>query len=111
MLTATFRRARLTPANNVTERLILDETSVPDFPRGVKFRFNKTKEQWVILAPERLLEPDDIAVEVLKLCDGTATISTISQSLAEKFKAPFDTICSDVTEMLQDLADKGFLVA
>ncbi len=93
------------------ERLVLDEASVPDFPRGVKFRFNKTKKQWVILAPERLLEPDEIAVEVLKLCDGKVSISTISDSLAEKFQAPVETILSDVTEMLQDLADKGFLVA
>ena len=95
----------------MAERLVLDESSVPGFPRGVKFRFNKTKEQWVILAPERLLEPDEIAVEILKLCDGTATISAISDSLAEKFQAPRDTVCSDVTAMLQDLADKGFLVA
>ena len=93
------------------ERLVLDKASVPDFPRGVKFRFNKTKEQWVILAPERPLEPDEIAVEVLKLCDGTASISTISDSLAEKFQAPVETILNDVTELLQDLADKGFLVA
>jgi len=95
----------------VAERMVLDEASVPDFPRGVKFRFNKTKEQWVILAPERLLEPDEIAVEILKLCDGTATIGSISDSLADKFQAPREGICNDVTLMLQDLADKGFLVA
>ena len=106
-----FRPARSSQMNDVAERLILDESSVPDFPRGVNFRFNKTKEQWVILAPERLLEPDDIAVEVLKLCDGTATINSISERLAEKFQAPRETICNDVTQMLQDLADKGFLVA
>ncbi len=92
------------------ERLVLDDASVPDFPRGVKFRFNKTKEQWVILAPERLLEPDEIAGEVLKLGGGKASVSTISSSLAEKFQAPIETILSDVTEMLLDLADKGFLV-
>ncbi len=95
----------------MAERMVLDEASVPDFPRGVKFRFNKTKEQWVILAPERLLEPDEIAVEILKLCDGTATIGSISDSLADKFQAPREAICNDVTLMLQDLADKGFLVA
>jgi pyrroloquinoline quinone biosynthesis protein D len=94
----------------VAERQILDESSVPDFPRGVKFRFNKAKEQWVLLAPERLLEPDKIAVEILKLCDGIETIGSISDSLADKFKAPREAICNDVTLMLQDLADKGFLV-
>lgn len=93
------------------ERLVLEEASVPDFPRGVKFRFNKAKEQWVILAPERLLVPDETAVEVLKLCNGAASVGTIVDDLAERFKAPRDVIATDVTAMLQDLADKGFITA
>jgi pyrroloquinoline quinone biosynthesis protein D len=95
----------------MAERLMLDEASVPNFPRGVKFRFNEAKQQWVILAPERLLVPDETAVAILKLCDGTASVGVISDGLAKKFDAPRDAICSDVTVMLQDLADKGFLVA
>ena len=82
---------------------------MPKFPRGVRFRFNKTKEQWVLLAPERLLVPDETAVEVLKLCDGTASVGAIADDLANRFNAPRDVITSDVTTMLQDLADKGFI--
>lgn len=82
---------------------------MPKFPRGVRFRFNKTKEQWVLLAPERLLVPDETAVEVLKLCDGTASVGAIADDLANRFNAPRDVIASDVTTMLQDLADKGFI--
>ena len=84
---------------------------MPAFPRGVRFRFNKTKEQWVILAPERLLVPDETAVEVLKLCDGTASVGAIIDDLTQRFQAPRDVIGKDVTAMLQDLADKGFIVA
>ena len=94
----------------MAERLVLREASVPEFPRGVKFRFNEAKQQWVLLAPERLLVPDETAVEILKLCDGTASVGAIVDDLANRFDAPRDTIAADVTAMLQDLADKGFIV-
>ncbi|MSP21096.1 MAG: pyrroloquinoline quinone biosynthesis peptide chaperone PqqD [Alphaproteobacteria bacterium] len=92
------------------ERTLLIEASVPAFPRGVKFRFNQAKQQWVILAPERLLVPDETAVEVLKLCDGAVSIATVVDLLAAKFSAPRDVIATDVIAMLQDLADKAFLI-
>ncbi len=91
------------------DRLVIGEALVPEFPRGVKFRFNKAKEQWVLLAPERLLVPDEIAVEVLKLCDGERNVEAIASNLAERFNAPKEVIVTDVISMLQDLADKGFI--
>jgi pyrroloquinoline quinone biosynthesis protein D len=63
----------------------------------------------VILAPERVLAPDEIAVEVLKLCDGERSTADIIDHLAVKYAAPRETIATDVVAMLQDLADKGFL--
>jgi len=95
----------------VAERRILEEASVPNFPRHVKFRFNEQRGQWVILAPEKVLVPDETAVEVLKLCDGKASVATIVDALAAKFAAPRDVIGKDVTELLQDLSDKGVIVA
>jgi pyrroloquinoline quinone biosynthesis protein D len=92
------------------ERVVIGESSVPAFPRGVKFRFNQAKQQWVILAPERLLEPDETAVEVLKLIDGKVTLGAVIDQLAEMFKAPRGVIAGDVVALLQDLADKAFLI-
>jgi pyrroloquinoline quinone biosynthesis protein D len=63
----------------------------------------------VILAPERVLAPDEIAVEVLKLCDGQRSVGQMVDMLAEKYAAPREAIATDVVAMLQDLADKGFL--
>ncbi len=93
------------------ERIIVSAASIPMFPRHVKFHFNKQREQWVILAPERLLVPDETSVEILKMCDGTASVDSIVKALAEKYNAPHDVISRDVTAMFQDLADKGFLTA
>jgi pyrroloquinoline quinone biosynthesis protein D len=63
----------------------------------------------VILAPERVLAPDDIAVEILQLCDGARNVADIIDLLVAKYAAPRDDIGTDVVAMLQDLADKGFL--
>jgi|ERR1700756_3869818 pyrroloquinoline quinone biosynthesis protein D len=88
----------------------VSEASRPVLPRHTKLRYDETRKVWVILAPERVLAPDEIAVEVLQLCDSVRTVGVIADELAAKYAAPRDTILVDVIGMLQDLADKGFLI-
>jgi len=85
----------------------IEATSVPRLPRGVKLRFDEQRKRWSLLAPERVFVPDEIAVEILQRCDGIATVEAIATALAEKFAAPREDVARDVTEMLQDLANKG----
>ena len=87
----------------------VSDAAVPTLPRGVKLRFDKAREAWVLLAPERVLMPDDIAVEILKHCDGKATVAAIVDDLAEAFGAERAEVAADVRAFLQDLADKGML--
>jgi pyrroloquinoline quinone biosynthesis protein D len=87
----------------------VSETSRPVLPRHAKLKFDETRQVWVILAPERVLAPDEIAVEVLRLCDGLRSVEGIIDQLAVKYTAERDAISADVIAMLQDLADKGFL--
>ena len=84
--------------------------SRPVLPRHAKLRFDETRQRWVILAPERVLAPDEIAVEVLQLCDGVRSVDQMVDLLAIKYAADRAAIGADVIAMLQDLADKGFLV-
>ncbi len=95
----------------MTERVTITETSVPGLPVGVKLRFDKQRDQWVILAPERLFVLDNIALEIVKRCDGKASVGEIVNDLAETFEAPRDVILKDVGALLQDLADKRILAA
>src|ERR1700761_2379864 len=87
----------------------VSETSHPVLPRHAKLKFDETRQVWVILAPERVLAPDEIAVEVLQLCDGVKSVTEMVDLLATKYSAPREAIATDVIAMLQDLADKGFL--
>lgn len=84
--------------------------SVPRLAPQIRLRFDETRQRWTLLAPERVLVPDEIAVEILQLCDGAATVDAIAETLAAKFQAPPAEVRNDVIEMLQDLADKGMLV-
>jgi pyrroloquinoline quinone biosynthesis protein D len=87
----------------------VSEASRPVLPRHAQLKFDATRERWVILAPERVLAPDEIAVEVLQLCDGIRDVGQMVDQLAAKYAAERSAIATDVTAMLQDLADKGFL--
>ena len=92
-----------------SRNISVSETSRPVLPRHAKLKFDETRQVWVILAPERVLAPDEIAVEVLRLCDGLRSVEGIINQLAVKYTAERDAISADVIAMLQDLADKGFL--
>jgi pyrroloquinoline quinone biosynthesis protein D len=82
---------------------------VPALPRGVKLRFDQARKAWVLLAPERVLMPDPIAVEILKRCDGKRSVALVIDDLASTFAADRAQIETDVMAFLQDLADKGMV--
>ncbi len=90
-------------------RAIVEDASLPRLPRHVKMRFDQRRNRWIVLAPERVLLPDEIAVEILKRCDGATSVDAIVEHLAKVYEAPAEEIGEDVIEMLQDLADKGFV--
>ena len=92
------------------ERVVVAESSVLSLAPHIVFRFDDTRSRWIIMAPERLMLPDEQAVEILQLVDGTAGVGAIVDSLALRYtQAPRDLIAKDVVAMLQDLADKGCL--
>jgi len=84
-----------------------DEAAVPAFAVGVKFRFDTVRNQWVVLAPERLFVPDEQAVAILQLVDGIRSLGGIVDTLAAQFNAPREVLAKDVGDMLRDLAAKG----
>ncbi len=94
----------------MTGAITIGEDSVPRLAADVVFRFDEIRERWVILAPERVMMPDEIAVAVLQRCTGPA-VARIVDDLAETYGADRGTVAGDVIAMLQDLADKGVIEA
>jgi pyrroloquinoline quinone biosynthesis protein D len=93
----------------MSERPEVHDQAVPALARGIKLRFDKARDAWVLLAPEKVLMPDQVAVEILKRCDGKARVSAIVDDLAVAFAADRDQVAGDVRAFLQDLVDKGII--
>jgi pyrroloquinoline quinone biosynthesis protein D len=93
---------------NTTPRIVSDD-SVPRLRRGVRMVDSSAQGGTVLLAPERVFKPDPIAIEILKRCDGTATVGAIVDDLAATFSAPRERVLVDVKTLLGSLADKQLL--
>jgi pyrroloquinoline quinone biosynthesis protein D len=93
----------------MSERPQVHDQAMPALARGVKLRFDKARDAWVLLAPEKVLMPDQVAVEILKRCDGKARMSAIVDDLVVAFAADRDQVAGDVRAFLQDLVDKGII--
>ncbi len=92
----------------------MDEPVLPERPRlapGVRLHFDKTRGAWVLLCPERIIEAEGPASEILKRCDGTRSVAAIVDELAAVFAVDRAVIVHDVTEMLTDLAGKRLLAS
>lgn len=92
-------------------RLIVSQETRPFLQAYLKLRHDAGRGRWILLAPERVLTPDQTAVAVLKLCDGKRTVEEIVEALAKDYSAPAEIIRTDVLDLLQGLADKGYVKA
>ena len=96
----------------MTERTIVSSEIILKLPRHAKLRFDKARDKWIILAPERVFELDEIAYEVISRCDGERTVTHVVNELCLKFdQVEREVIMNDVVGMLQNLADKGYVVS
>lgn len=81
----------------------------PRLARGVRLTHSEPHGGWVILAPERMLKADAVAVEILKRCNGEAALANIVNELAALYAAPREQIEGDVQALLASLAEKNVI--
>jgi pyrroloquinoline quinone biosynthesis protein D len=81
-------------------------TTQPRLPRGVRLKHDEMRGEWLLLAPERVVKPNPIALEILKRCDGVATLEEIVDGLAAQFSADRARVDADVRALLAELAGK-----
>jgi pyrroloquinoline quinone biosynthesis protein D len=87
--------------------------ALPERPRlapGVRLHFDKTRDAWVLLGPERVIETEGPANDILSRCDGTRTVGQIVDELAALYTAEASEIARDVEDMLAELAAKRMVV-
>lgn len=87
----------------------IDPTDRPRLASFVRQQYDRTRESWVLQAPERVLVLDETSKEILDLCDGSTAVEAIVARLAAVYDAPHDIIAHDVDAVLRLMAEKNFL--
>lgn len=93
------------------EALHITEAVVPKLARGMRLRHDPARDQWAVMAPERMFVLDDISKAIVEGCDGQTSVGDLVSAFAERYQAPREVILQDVVELLQGFADKGVITA
>ncbi len=87
----------------------MEATDIPALPRGVRLHFDKVRDKWVLLAPERAVTLDPVGHAILSEVDGTRSFGEITQMLALKYDASVQQITQDSAGFLEALRNRRFL--
>lgn len=79
----------------------------PKLAKKARLKWDAREKKFMLLYPERGLLLNESAGEIVKLCDGTRTISEIVESLENK--ADRDTLLRDVNDLLDKLRERRLL--
>ena len=82
---------------------------IPVLPRGVRLHFDKVRDAWVLLAPERAITLDAIGHAILSEVDGSRSFGEITTTLAERYAAPAEQISQDSSGFLDALRNRRLL--
>lgn len=88
------------------ERALVSPTSVPALPKHVRIQYDPVRQAYAVLSPEKVFWPNDISLDILRHCDGHATVDKIITALAEEYDADATDVAGDVIAFLQEWSDK-----
>jgi pyrroloquinoline quinone biosynthesis protein D len=88
----------------------LAASSRPALARRARVRWDEARATHVMLYPEGVIVLTAEAAEVLALCDGARTLGDITSELAARYPdADAETVATDVRDLLERLAARGFI--
>ncbi|MBO9413657.1 MULTISPECIES: pyrroloquinoline quinone biosynthesis peptide chaperone PqqD [unclassified Ruegeria] len=90
--------------------LVFSASDRPYLPRGVRIQRDAVRDRTVLMAPEKVIELDDIGVAILSRVDGQARFGDIIADLAATFGAPAETIEKDAQQFLQTLRGRLYVM-
>ena len=87
----------------------MQASEIPSLPRGVRLHWDRVRETWVLLAPERAITLDQVGHAILSEVDGLRSFGEITADLAAKYDAPQEQIAKDSAGFLGALKERRFL--
>jgi len=91
------------------QTVTITAATVIKLPRGVRLHEDPVRKQMVLLAPERALALDEIAVVIVKALDGVRSLDQIADGFAQDFGAPKDQVLADMISFAQEFANRRML--
>lgn len=95
----------MSSADNIT----INGEDIVKLARGVRLRTDEVRGQTVLLAPERAMALDEIAITIVNELDGERSIDKLCDDFAERFNAPREQIAGDVLAFVQELANRRMI--
>ena len=87
----------------------MQPAEIPTLPRGVRLHWDRVRETWVLLAPERAITLDQVGHAILSEVDGSRSFGEITAELAAKYNAPQEQIAKDSAGFLGALKERRVL--
>lgn len=91
------------------QRILLSHRSTPALKPHVRLQYDNVRQAWALLSPEKVFWPDDVSLDILRLCDGTHSVTQILEELSMQYDAPIEEITADVETFLQDWSDRSLV--
>ena len=89
---------------------MIDRHMRPTLAAKARLRRDTRSGRYLLLYPERGMELNATGVEIVRLCNGQATVGEIVDTLARRYaSAPSTTIESEVLSFLGALEDRALL--
>ena len=90
---------------------MIDPQMRPTLAAKARLKQDARSGRYLLLYPERGMELNATGVEIVRLCDGQATVSEIVEKLVHRYApAPSDVIESEVLSFLDALHNRALLV-
>ncbi|WP_457302764.1 pyrroloquinoline quinone biosynthesis peptide chaperone PqqD [Phyllobacterium sp. P5_D12] len=90
-------------------RAVVSMQSRPILKSHARLQYDTVREAWALLSPERVFWPNEVSLDILRLCNGRHSVALMISLLADQYAADEAEIAPDVTGFLQEWSDK-FLV-
>jgi pyrroloquinoline quinone biosynthesis protein D len=81
----------------------------PALAARARLHMDRVTGEVVLLYPDGVLLLNASASAVLKLCDGSRTLTEVIATLAARYETTAEAVSVDVTEFLERLRDRGLL--
>ena len=87
----------------------IDGRTVVHLARGVRLHEDAVRDRTLLLAPERAIALDEIAIAIIKEIDGHRSLDRIAEDLSRRFEAPKEQVLHDIVAFIREFINRRTL--